>query len=60
MLSHETLERYRGMTLGKRLALTLKLIEESETYLAFGTPKQVARKFELLHRENDKRNDRRS
>lgn len=58
MLSRETLEQYRRMTVGERLALTFKLIEESEPYLGFGTPEQVARKFELLYRENDERNRR--
>ncbi len=58
MLSPETLERYRRMTPGERLALTLELTEESEPYLLFGTPEQVNRKFELLQRENDERNRR--
>ena len=56
MLSRETLEEYRRMTVGERLALTLKLTEESEPYLLYGTPEQVDRKFELLRRENDERN----
>jgi hypothetical protein len=58
MLSLETLEEYRRMTVGERLALTLKLTEESEPYLLYGTPEQVDRKFELLRRENDERNRR--
>ncbi len=58
MLSPETLERYRRMTVGERLALTLKLTAESEPYLLCGTPEQVHRKFELLRRENDDRNRR--
>ena len=58
MLSRETLEEYRRMTVGERLALTLKLTEESEPYLLYGTPEQVDRKFELLRRENDERNQR--
>ncbi len=58
MLSPETLERYRRMTPGERLALTLKLTEESEPYLFYGTPEQVRRKFELLQHENDERNRR--
>ena len=56
MLSRGTLEEYRRMTVGERLALSLKLTEESEPYLLFGTPEQVERKFELLRRENDARN----
>jgi hypothetical protein len=58
MLSRETLERYRQMTPGERLALTLAMTEESEPYLLYGTPDQVSRKFELLSRENDERNRR--
>ncbi len=58
MLSPETLERYRRMTPGERLALTFELTEESEPYLLHGTPEQVGRKFELLQRENDERNRR--
>ncbi len=58
MLSRETLERYRQMTPGERLALTFKLIDESEPWLFVGTPEQVKRKFELLRRENDERNRR--
>lgn len=58
MLSPETLERYRHMTPGERLALTLKLTEEAEPYLFYGTPEQVRRKFELLRHENDERNRR--
>jgi hypothetical protein len=58
MLSRETLEEYRRMTPGERFALALTLTEDSAPYLSHGTPEQVARKFELLHRENDERNRR--
>jgi hypothetical protein len=58
VLSPETLERYRSMTPGERLALTLRLTNESEPYLLYGSPEQVERKFELIHRENDARNRR--
>jgi hypothetical protein len=58
MLSRETLERYRRMTPGDRLALALKLTAESVPYLLYGTPEQVRRKFELMRRENDARNRR--
>lgn len=58
MLSPETLERYRRMTPGERLALTLKLTAESEPYLLYGAPEQIRRKFELMRRENDERNQR--
>jgi hypothetical protein len=58
MLSRETLEKYRRMTPGERLALTFKLTEEAEPYLFAGTPEQTKRKFELLRRQNDERNRR--
>jgi hypothetical protein len=58
VLSNETLDEYRRMTPGQLLALTLKMTEESEPYLLYGTPEQVNRKFELLRRENDERNRR--
>jgi hypothetical protein len=57
MLSQETLDHYRRMTLGQRLQLTLDAIEASAPYLAHGSPEVVARRFELLHRENDLRNE---
>lgn len=56
MLSPETLESYRRMTLGERLRLTLELQEQSEKYMLVGGIDVVRRKFELLHRENDARN----
>lgn len=58
MLSPETLESSRRMSPGERLALALKMTDESEPYLFCGTPEQVRRKFELLRRENDDRNRR--
>ena len=56
MLSRETLEQYRRMTPGERLALTLKLSEEKFPLLLQGTPEQVERRFELLRRDKDERN----
>jgi len=58
MLSSETLEEYRRMTPGQRLALAFRLSDEATPYLLAGTPEQVKRKFELLRRENDERNRR--
>ena len=57
MLSREKLEEYRRMTPGERLALTLKMTEEAEPYLLAGTPEVVRRRFELLRRQNDERNN---
>jgi hypothetical protein len=56
MLSPETLQRYREMTPGQRLELTFRLMDGLEKSLLSGTPQQVDRKFELLRRENDLRN----
>jgi hypothetical protein len=57
MLSLETLQRYREMTPGQRLKLTFRLMDGLEKSLLSGTPQQVDRKFELLRRENDLRNE---
>ena len=56
MLSQETLERYRRMTPGERLALALRMTEENIPALFEGGPDIVNRRFELLARENDARN----
>lgn len=56
MLSRETLEAYRKMTPSERLALTLRAMHDSVPYLLYGSPEVVARKFELIRRENDARN----
>jgi hypothetical protein len=58
MLSPETLEGYRRMSPGERLALSLKLTKDADPYLLYGTREQVDRKFELIKRENDERNRR--
>ena len=56
MLSRDTLESYRRMTPGQRLALTLEAIRESQKYLFMGPPDVVRRRFERIRRENDARN----
>ena len=56
MLSPETLERYRQMTPGQRLKLTLQMTRENSPYLFQGDPNLVERRFELLRRQNDERN----
>lgn len=58
MLSKETLDDYRRMTPGERLALTFEMIRENTPYLLAGTPGVVDRRFALLQRENDLRNAR--
>ncbi len=57
MLSRETLDEYRRMTPGERFSLTLKAIEEATPYLGEGAPELVARRFQLIQRENDLRNE---
>ncbi|MEZ6061323.1 MAG: hypothetical protein R3C19_13345 [Planctomycetaceae bacterium] len=56
MLSQQTLQRYREMTSGERLQMTLRMIDENLPYLAMGRPEVVERRFQLLKRENDLRN----
>jgi hypothetical protein len=58
MLSTEALERYRRMTPGERLKLTLEMIRDNTPYLLQGPPDVVERRFELLRRQNDDRNRR--
>ena len=58
MLSRETLEDYRRMSNAERLALTLQMVRESDPYMTAGPSDVVARRFELLRRENDLRNER--
>ncbi|MBU6172958.1 MAG: hypothetical protein KGQ60_04105 [Planctomycetes bacterium] len=57
MLSPETLESYRRMTPGERLRLTIRLMQGLDKALLMGTPEHVNRKFDLLRRENDHRNE---
>ncbi len=57
MLSQATLQGYREMTTAERLKLTFQLMEGLDKALLSGTPEQVRRKFELLRRENDMRNE---
>jgi hypothetical protein len=56
MLSQETIERYRRMTLGEKLALVMRMTDENTTALLEGPPEVVRRRFELLRRQNDERN----
>ena len=56
MLSQETLEEYRRMTPGQRLAMALRMTSATTPYLFAGPPEVVHRRFELLRRQNDERN----
>jgi hypothetical protein len=58
LLSQETLEQYRRMTIGERLDLTFEMMRENTPYLLRGTEGVVSRRFELIERENDLRNER--
>jgi len=58
VVSKQSLETYRRMTPGERLALTFEMIRENTPYLLAGSPDVVDRRFELLRRENDLRNAR--
>ena len=58
MLNHETLEMYRRMTPGERIALSLRMTTENTPHLFAGPPETVARRFELLRLQNDERNRR--
>ena len=56
MQSKESIEMYRNMTPGERLKLTLQACRESQPYLFYGSPELVDRRFELLRKQNNERN----
>lgn len=56
MLHPETLEAYRKMTPSQRLKITLEMTQENLHRLLVGPPEIVARRFEVLRRQNDERN----
>jgi len=58
MLSPETLQRYRQMTPGERLRLTLDLSRSAWKALSEGPEEVVKRRFLRLRQENDLRNQR--
>lgn len=57
MLSPVTIAEYRRMTPGQRLEFSFAMIRENTPYLLRGREEVVARRFELLERENDLRNE---
>lgn len=58
MLSQESLDEYRRMTAGERLTLTFQMMRANTPYLLQGSDVVVARRFRLIERENDLRNER--
>ena len=58
MMSKEQLEQYRKMTPGERIALSLEMLEEQWPAFLSGPPEVVERRFEIINRENDVRNQR--
>jgi hypothetical protein len=56
MLSRETIESYRRMTVAQRAELVLAMIRDNAPALLHGPPEVVDRRFELLRRQNDERN----
>ena len=58
MLSRETFEEYRRMTIAERSKLVMQMIREGQRALVTGPPEIVDRRFELLRRQNDERNRR--
>lgn len=57
MLSPETIAEYRRLTPGQRLEFSFAMIRENTPYLLRGRAEVVERRFELLQRENDRRNE---
>jgi hypothetical protein len=56
MLSKETLERYRKMTTSEQAAIVVQSMRENWPAMFEGSSEKVARRFELLRRQNDERN----
>ncbi len=56
MLSKEALDCYRRMTLSQRLKLVLEMTRDNTSALFNGPPELVARRFELLEKQNNERN----
>jgi hypothetical protein len=57
MLSPEKIHEYRQMSISERLRLVLDMCRDSTRFLLSGTPEQIAKKFALIRRENDLRNE---
>lgn len=57
MLSDETIERYRQMSIGERLDITFRSISENTQALGTGSLEQVTRRYEFLRLTNNSRNE---
>jgi len=57
MMSQTQLEMYRRMTISERLKMTFDAIRENERFLLYGSPEVVDRRFQLLERRNNERNE---
>jgi len=55
VLSEETLEEYRKMSIAERLSMTFAMMRDAGKYLTAGSPEVVDRRFELIRRQNDER-----
>lgn len=58
MMHPETLAAYRRMSPSERLKLTLQMTRENGRAMFQGTPEQVERRFEIIHKQNEDRNYR--
>jgi hypothetical protein len=58
MLSRESLEEYRRMTVAQRWQIVKEMIRDGQKALLTGPLEIVDRRFELLRRQNDERNRR--
>ena len=58
MLSKETINESRQMTVAKRADLVLAMIRGNASALRHGPPEVVDSRFEVLRRQNDERNRR--
>lgn len=57
MLSKEKLKQYQDMSVSQRMRLVLDMCRRSTPFLLIGTPDHIERKFQLIKRENDLRNE---
>lgn len=55
MLSQESLDELRRMVPGQRLEMAFRMTEEQLVFMVEGDEEVVARRFEMLRRENEQR-----